>query len=202
MGEQIVLPMEWRTGPANEEILIGESNRAVLDALVLWQDWPNHTAILVGPPRSGRSLLANRFRQLTAGEVVDDAESRDDNDLFHQWNRAREHARPLLMTSLEPPSRWGVELPDLRSRLGAAMLMRIGVPDEELTGQLIVRHLSDFGTGISPDALAYALKRIERSYAAAENFAIAANDAALAAGRPITLAIVKPLLAGQGELEL
>ena len=70
--------------------MVGEGNRAVVAALRDPADWPFRTAVLVGPPRSGKSLLARWFAASGMGEAIDGADSWDETELFHRWNRAQE----------------------------------------------------------------------------------------------------------------
>jgi chromosomal replication initiation ATPase DnaA len=85
-------------------------------------------------------------------------------------------------------------LPDLQSRIGAALLLEIGAPDDEMIEQLLQKQLADRGAVISIDALRYVTRRIERSYAAIESFARNANAKALADNAPVNLALVKKIL--------
>ena len=201
-ARQIVLPLDWRKSHGRDDILITPANRQVIEALAISTEWPNRTAILTGPPRSGKSLIGRHFEQQSGAIVLDDADAMADDSLFHAWNRAQDEKRALLLISRLAPAQWGVTLPDLRSRLGAALLLDIGFPDAAMVTMLIQKHLADLGTGIFSDALAFAEKRIERSYAGIEDFAGRANEASLSEGRAISLAVVKPILAAQGELEL
>ncbi|MGJ3626479.1 hypothetical protein AB5I41_05515 [Sphingomonas sp. MMS24-JH45] len=86
------------------------------------------TALLVGPPGSGRTLLAGIFARLSGGQVIDDAERHAEADLFHAWNRAQVERRPTVIVAAAPPPEWDVQLPDLRTRLAASPLARIGPP--------------------------------------------------------------------------
>ncbi len=138
--------------------------------------------------------MARYFVSQAAGEVIDDAEIVGEETLFNAWNRAQEIAQPLLLISSLPPADWKIALADLRSRLGAAMLLQIPPPDDELVGQLLQKHLADRGTTIGMDALAYVTKRIERRYGAIEAFARDSNAAALAGNVPINLGLVKSLI--------
>ena len=42
----------------------------------------------------------------------------------------------LLLVAGQAP--WTIALPDLRSRLGAALQLEIGAPDDEMAGELIL----------------------------------------------------------------
>lgn len=191
---QIALPLdELRPGSASS-LIITEANAHIVAALADASNWPGRCAILCGPARSGKSLMARYFVTQVAGDVIDHAEIADQEMLFNAWNRAQEAARPLLLVSSIPPADWEISLADLRSRLGAAMLMHISPPDDELVAQLLQKHLADRGTVIGLEALRYASKRIERRYGAIENFAREANAMALAENAPINLGLVKRLI--------
>lgn len=192
---QIALPLdELRTG-VSSSLIITDSNAAVFASLGNANIWPGRCAILTGPARSGKSLMARYFSMQVGGAVIDDADTSSAETLFNAWNRAQETATPLLLVSRWRPADWAISLPDLRSRLAAAMLLKIGAPDDELIEQLIQKHLSDRGAAISVDALSYVKRRVERSYVAIEAFARAANALALAENAAVNLALVKRVLA-------
>jgi chromosomal replication initiation ATPase DnaA len=96
------------------------------------------------------------------------------------------------------PADWAITLPDLKSRLAAAQLISLGEPDDELAEQLMLKLFRDRGTSIGLDALTYALRRIERSHAAIEEFVRSANRFSLSEGGALTLPRVKRLLEIEG----
>ena len=190
---QIALPLdELRTG-ASSSLIITDANAGVFAGLGNSAAWPGRCAILVGPARSGKTLMARYFAG-QGGSVIDDAETVASEQLFNAWNRAQESSAPLLLVSRWLPADWSIALPDLRSRLAAAMLLKIGPPDDELIEQLLQKQLADRGAAISVDALSYVKRRIERSYAAIEGCARAANALALAENAAVNLALVKLVL--------
>lgn len=191
---QISLPLDELRSGSSLSLIITDSNAAAFASLGNPDSWPNRCAILVGPPRSGKSLMARYFTSQSAGTVIDDAEKAGEEVLFNAWNRAQESKLPLLLISRWRPADWNITLPDLRSRLGAALLAEIGAPDDELIEQLLQKHLVDRGAAISVDALSYVKRRVERSHAAIESFARAANALALAENAAINMALVKKVL--------
>jgi chromosomal replication initiation ATPase DnaA len=66
-------------------------------------------------------------------------------------------------------------LPDLASRLGAALHLEIGAPDDEMLGELLMLHAEQRGLALGPDAAAYLVPRAERSHIGAERL-VAAID--------------------------
>lgn len=190
---QIALPLDELRGGASSSLIITPSNSTAFAGLGSAGSWPRHCAILTGPARSGKSLMARYFAG-QGGTVIDDAETSGAEVLFNAWNRAQESGTALLLISRWLPADWNIALPDLMSRLGSAMLLQIGPPDDEMIEQLLQKQLADRGAAISIDALRYVKRRIERSYAAIESFARSANAMALAENAPVNLALVKRVL--------
>ena len=135
---QLTLPLAAGASPSR--IVVGNANAAVIDAFARAADWPFRTAVLVGPPRSGKSLLAQWFATSGQGEAIDDADRLDETELFHRWNRAQEEGRPLLIVSGAGEDGWQVALPDLASRLGGSLHLTVGAPDEAMMADLLALH--------------------------------------------------------------
>ena len=82
--KQIALPLRAGPGADAQRIVIGSANAAIAEALGTPENWPFRTAVLTGPPRSGKSLLARWFAGQGLGEALDDVERMDETDLFHR----------------------------------------------------------------------------------------------------------------------
>lgn len=148
------------------EFLVGESNLRAVQQLERWATWPVMSALLTGPRKSGRSLLARIFAAKSGGAILDDADRLKEADVFHAWNRAQADRRPLLMVAEAAPPQWAVKLPDLKSRLAASPLLEIGPPDDALMPQLIERAFARHLLHARPDVIAWIAARIERSHIA------------------------------------
>lgn len=173
MVGQIALPLGPLGRKDPSHIVVGPANGNIVEAFQQTQSWPYHTAIIFGPRRSGKTLLANWFKQAGLGEVVDDAESMDETALFHLWNRAQESGTPLLLTSgvLD----WQVTLPDLGTRLRSALRLDIGEPDDAMLEELIAVHAEQRGLPLGDDACRYLASRGPRSHLGVEEL-VAAID--------------------------
>jgi len=148
------------------EFLVGESNARAVHQLEHWATWPVMSALLVGPRKSGRSLLARVFAAKSGGRIFDDADRAKEAEVFHAWNQAQQERRPLLIVAEAAPPTWDVKLPDLRSRLAASPLLEIGPPDDQLMPQLIAHAFERHLLHAKPDLIAWLAKRIERSHVA------------------------------------
>lgn len=189
---QIALPLGVEAGNGPSRIVVGSANAAVLDAFAKAADWPFRTAILSGPPRSGKSLLARWFAESGAGEAIDDADKADEHTLFHAWNRAQESGVPLLLATGE--GEWKVALPDLASRLGAALHLEIGAPDDAMIAELIDVHAGMRRLALDPSAAAYLVPRCQRSHMGVEQLVSAIDRLSLERKQPPTLAIWREAL--------
>lgn len=188
---QIALPLDVRGSAGPVRIVVGEANRAAIEALREPARWPFRTAILVGPPRSGKSLLARWFAEGGTGEALDDAQSLDETALFHAWNRAQEHEAPLLLAAT---SGWQVALPDLASRLGGSLQLAIAAPDDEMIADLLTAHAEQRRLVLGEGAAAYLVPRIERSWAAAESVVEAIDRLSLERQTPATMSVWRDAL--------
>jgi hypothetical protein len=191
---QIALPLQPRDGRASR-IVVGNANSGVVEAFAAAADWPYRTAILHGPPRSGKSLLARWFAESGAGDAIDDADMLGDDEVFHRWNRAQENSRPLLLVCSASDGRWNVKLPDLSSRLGAAMRLEIGAPDEAMLADLIAVHAETRGLVLDGSATDYLVPRCERSHLGVETLVAAIDRLSLERKHAPTLAIWREALA-------
>lgn len=192
MSRQIPLPLS--TGSTPGRIVVGNANAAVLAALEQAGVWPFRTAVLFGPPRSGKSLIAGWFAAGGGGEVIDDADRLDETELFHRWNRAQETGTPLLLVANAGPGGWEIRLPDLASRLGAAQHLEIGAPDDAMLAELIAAHAEQRGFVLGPDAADYLVPRTERSHLGAERLVETIDRLSLERKQPPTLALWREAL--------
>ncbi|HCY02451.1 MAG: ATPase [Sphingomonadaceae bacterium] len=192
MTSQIALPLIPAGAGEPSSIVIGSGNRAVVEALAAPASWPFRTAILHGPPRAGKSLFARWFAAQQAGEAIDDAETLDETAIFHRWNRAQESGIPLLL--VVGGGGWDIALPDLRSRMGAALQLEIGPPDDALATDLMLSHAAQRGLVLGEGAPAYLVPRMERSYAAIEKIVGEIDRLSLERQVPATLSVWRDAL--------
>jgi Hda, lid domain len=191
---QIALPFGLAAPNRALRIVVGNANAAVVEAFAHAADWPFRTAILFGPPRSGKSLLAHWFEASGAGEAIDNAPALDETDLFHRWNRAQESGTPLLLVGRGEEGSWEVALPDLASRLGAALRLSIGAPDDAMLAELIANQAEQRGLALSEGAAAYLVPRIERSHIAVERIVATIDRLSLERKQAATSAIWREAL--------
>ena len=189
---QIALPLSLSPLHGTRSIVVGEGNRAAVAALQDTATWPFHTAMLAGPPRSGKSLLARWFEIEAGGEAIDGVQAFDEDAVFHRWNRAQERGTPLLL--VVDGEGWDIALPDLASRIGAALQLEIGPPDDAMAGELMLAYAAERGLALGEGAPAYCIPRMKRSYAAIERLVDAIDRLSLERKQPATMSIWRDAL--------
>jgi hypothetical protein len=177
---QIALPLGWPADERQEDFIVSDSNARAVRHLEHWGTWPVMATILSGPRKSGRSLLGRLFARKSGGRVIDDADRKPEEELFHAWNAAQEAHRPLLLVADEAPPAWKVRLPDLRTRLSATPVISLGDPDDVLAAGLIEKLLLQRNLQVPPGLVAWLTPRIERTHVGIIQAVDALDEAALA----------------------
>jgi chromosomal replication initiation ATPase DnaA len=194
MAEQLVFDLPVRPAMGRHDFFVTGSNAAALAQVDAWRDWPFGKLVLVGPEGAGKTHLAHVWAARAGARIVaaadldealiaedagalavEDADrvagDRDaETKLFHLHNAMAQRGAPLLITARTPPSRWGLGLPDLDSRMRQASLARIEAPDDALVSALLLKLSHDRGLALTPAILSHVLPRIERSAAAVAGF--------------------------------
>ena len=196
--DQIALPLDWPQTEGEARFIVTDANREAFDHFRKWTMWPVKATLLTGPRRSGRTLLARTFAERVEGRLFDNAEERDEIELFHAWNDAQDSGRPLIMIVDQLPGEWQVGLPDLRTRLAVTPVARIGRPDDPLFSALIELLFADRGLHIARDALRFMAERLERDYWAAERAVEAVDRFAIAERARLSLPTIRRALIDAG----
>jgi chromosomal replication initiation ATPase DnaA len=222
---QLALDLPRRTTFGRSDFMVSDSNIAAVERIDRWPNWPSAALMLHGPPGCGKTHLVHIWQErasavIVAGEAltdamlprlihevprriaVDDAERAAEPALLHLYNSCIEHQGSLLITASHPPGSWRVVLADLRSRLRAAPVVEIGAPDDALLGAVLVKHFADRQLHVVPQVIAYLLRRIDRSFAAAETIVARLDGAALCNGGPVTIALARRVLGQRGRQPL
>lgn len=189
---QIALPLSVTRSGAAQAIVSGAGNRAAIEALGASASWPYRTAILTGPPRSGKSLLARWFESSGFGHAIDGVDAQDETAIFHRWNRAQEEGLALLL--VVDSDRWSIELPDLQTRVRASLHLAIGPPDDAMAADLMLAHAAARGLALGEGAPAYLVPRMERSHAAIERVVAEIDRISLERKVPATLSVWRDAL--------
>ena len=100
----------------------------------------------------------------------------------------------MMITAKSPPSRWGMSLADLSSRLKTATLAEIRPPDDALLAAILVKQFSDRQLSIDSEVVAFVQARIERSFRALGQLVAIADKMALAQKSRISIPLMRLVL--------
>ena len=137
---QLPLALAHDVRYSREDLIVSPANAAAVALVERWPDWPSPVVVIAGPAGSGKSHVAEVWREMSGALRLDppgfpgaeaadgpflvdavDEQPFDEPALFHLINAVRASGSHLLLTARRFPAAWGVKLPDLASRLKAAM---------------------------------------------------------------------------------
>ena len=212
MTRQLALDLGHRPALERDDFLVAAADQDAVAWIDRWPDWPHFALAIAGPAGAGKSHLAAVW-QVRAGAtpapepahvaaqgryVLDDADrTMDQTTLLHLYNLTAERGGNLLLIAPEPPARWPVTLPDLRSRLASVPVAQLAAPDDALLAAVMVKQFADRQLRPADDVVLYILPRIERSFAAVRAIVAALDKAALSERRPVTVALARAVLRAQ-----
>jgi len=192
--DQIALPLDWPQSEGGARFIVSAANQDAFEHFRKFSLWPVKATILSGPRRSGRTLLARSFIERVGGRLFDEADQRDEEELFHAWNQAQDTGRPLVMVADQVPPAWSPRLPDLKTRLAITPFVRIHDPDDVLFPALVQLHFADRGLHIPADALRFMSDRLHRDYWTIERAVEAVDRYAIAERARLSLTTIRRAL--------
>ena len=214
MPSQLILPLTSTPSLSRNDFIVAPGNEQAVALIDSWPNWPVRVAVIYGPSGSGKTHLVSIWQAMagarvmsaseldaeaTGGVAIEDVDSvpateARDKALFRLIESATP-AAPLLLTGKDVPVTWPTVLPDLASRFSAALGLSLWKPDDDLLAALANKLLADRQLVVPPAVVARMLQSLERTPQAVRDFIARADAKALSEARPITLALVRELIA-------
>lgn len=216
---QLPLDLGYQPALTRDDFLVAPCNQIAVHWIDRWPAWPSHALVLIGQAAAGKTHLARVWMQqadarfLTPDQVdegllrsmqienwvIDQADlligdRAAEEVLFHLYNRTKAEGGNLLLTMRAAPFALNFTVPDLASRLRAALTIGIDEPDDELLAAVLVKLFHDRQLRVGDEVIRYVVPRMERSFAAAQDLVDRADQAALSDRRPITVQLMRQLL--------
>jgi chromosomal replication initiation ATPase DnaA len=223
-AQQLALELGHRSAQGRDDFYVSPCNAEAVGWIDRWPDWPTTGLALWGPSACGKSHLAAVWRSRSGAALADFGALRafeppailagrsslvlDDEPaaalaidleepLLHLHNLVAERGGNLLLVGGSPPARWPIALADLSSRLRAMNTVPIAAPDDALLSAVLTKQFRDRQIAVTSEVVAYAVARMERSFAAAKSLVDALDREALAQRRRIGIPLLRDVLARQ-----
>ena len=222
-GRQLALELSTRFAYGREDFLVAPCNSDAVAWIDRWPIWPAGMLAIYGPPGCGKTHLTQVWREVTNAQLVEpsslerltrdvqlsentaefileiDEASIVERDLLHFLNTITDQQRTILITGRNPPARWPVELPDLRSRLRAVSAVGVSAPDENTLRAVLVKLFSDRQLQVGEELIEFLCARIERTFDSARKTVVALDTAAMLAQKRIGIPLAREVLSFNGK---
>ena len=215
-SSQLPLPLPPHCSLSRADLIVAPANERAVAFIESWPDWPARAAALYGPAGCGKTHLASIWREMSGGRIVaaakiaeqglrsGEALAIEDVDLADVSSArdaalfaALESSGWILLTGRTPPANWAHALPDLASRFSGLTALSLWEPDEALLAALARKLFSDRQLLVPETVIEAMLRRLDRSPAAVRDFVAELDAMALAEARPVSLALVRNVIAGR-----
>ena len=220
--QQLVLNLPLDPSLSEAAFIETPANWEALTWIKRWPQWSSRFIVFYGDKGCGKTHLAHIWKEKTGAFMVtpadipylsplecahhhscfvlDDYDSIEDEEwLFHFYNSLQEKQCYLLICGQLSPAIQPFKLPDLKSRLRSLLSIQIRLPDENLLKGLITKLFHDQGLESNPEINDYLSHRVERSYKNIHQLVKEIDYYAHAMKKPLTLALVRHVLAKHSE---
>ncbi len=113
---------------------------------------------------------------------------------FNLFNRSRDCGHRMILTAPLPPLRLGIQLPDLRTRLGWGLTLQLQPPDDSDKLAALIQRASNLGFKLSPRVGRFLLAHQPRDMPALWKLLDELDQATLSAQRRLTIPFLKSYL--------
>ncbi len=165
----------------SQDYVLVEGNVITYRELII-EDWCNtHCKILYGAPITGKTHLAYiwckennakflqslnnlHFQSRRKCYIIENIENiSNETNFLHCFNLVKEHNSKLLLTTSVLPKFLPYKLPDLRSRILSAPLLKLVENNEDLLRIILVKEFSSRQIKVSKEVIEYMIRHITRS---------------------------------------
>lgn len=217
MARQLTFDLPPRPAMGRDDFFVSTANASAVALVDGWRDWPHGKMVLTGARGAGKTHLAHVWAGQSGAQIVGAADDWDlsklppalvlenceevagdpaaEERLFHLHNAAVAENIPLLFTATSAPSRWGLRLPDLASRMAQAGLAHIDPPDDQLLLMVLVKQATDRAMSLTPSMLTHITARMPRDFAAIATLIARADALALSEKKPVNSTHLRAALA-------
>jgi chromosomal replication initiation ATPase DnaA len=216
LNQQDLLNINRVISFSEEDYTVTSSNDKAWRFIKSWPHWNASSfgkiAYIHGEQGSGKSHLASIWQQTSSATCVtsaiiiskdfgdtnywlDNVENflQHEQNILHLFNHVVSSQKCMLITSRKHVKQLGIKLPDLLSRMGSILSIKIEQPDENMIERIVTKYFADSQILVSPKTIKYLLNRIDRSYAAMSDVLTAIDRASLLKKQRISTSLIRSL---------
>ena len=193
-SKQEILNFHYKKNFLYKNLYKTPCNEIAVNLIESWPEWPvdNRITCIYGPPGSGKSHIANIWKEKVDAIVYEGIDHLTLDDVYsikhplifenlnknHNWpeellfeffNEIKSSNNYLLITCNDNPLKFNWKLKDLISRISSFTNVEIKLPNDELIKKILVKQFSDRQLSLDKQFIEYISQRIERSYIAINN---------------------------------
>ena len=117
-----------------------------------------------------------------------------EKNLLHFYNLIDEKRGYVVLTAAIAPKFWGINLPDLKSRILSSTTVNIKKPDDELLSSVLVKLFLDKQILIDKKIIKFIVYRSERSFTSLQSLVNKIDEQSLITKKKININFVKKLI--------
>ena len=192
----------WPNWSSRKIIIFGDSGTGKTHLSRIWQK--KTSAIILNLNKFKKIRFDNFFLKKNIfiieniSNFFDKIKKKDKDDLeknlLHFYNLIEEKKGYLILTALNSPKFWKINLPDLKSRILSSIIVKINKPNDELLSSVLVKLFLDKQILIDKKIIKFIVYRSERSFTSLQNIVNKIDKQSLITKKKINISFVKKLI--------
>ena len=192
----------WPNWSSRKIIIFGDSGTGKTHLSRIWQK--KTSAIILNLNKFKKIRFDNFFLKKNIfiieniSNFFDKIKKKDkdnlEKNLLHFYNLIEEKKGYLILTALNSPKFWKINLPDLKSRILSSIIVKINKPNDELLSSVLVKLFLDKQILIDKKIIKFIVYRSERSFTNLQNIVNKIDKQSLITKKKINISFVKKLI--------
>ena len=214
MPKQEIIQFNEKKIFSKDDYIFDETNKSAFEIINSFPNWQNNLVNLVGPKKSGKSLLLKILEITHSFLYISEKSFQKDNldtifkserlildidvlledKVFSIVNDFYTNKKYLVISSNKPLTNIQFKLKDLSSRFKLFNIIEILNPSDHLIYSLIIKFFSDNQIVIKKELVNFIVKKIDRSYLRVNNFLEKLNNQSIVEKRKIDFKMINKVI--------
>jgi len=214
MSKQEIIQFNEKKIFSKDDYIFDETNKSAFEIINSFPNWQNNLVNLVGPKKSGKSLLLKILEITHSFLYISEKSFQKDNldtifkserlildmdvlledKVFSIVNDFYTNKKYLVISSNKPLTNIQFKLKDLSSRIKLFNIIEILNPSDHLIYSLIIKFFSDNQIVIKKELVNFIVKKIDRSYLRVNNFLEKLNNQSIVEKRKIDFKMINKVI--------